>query len=203
MANLSILLCLASAVFAVNPRLVSLSSSGNTTPVASSFLPRDSPNKSLQSTRKAELRSIKCVKQDIRWLERYAYLLQSYYNGQAGGCAIINALDSDGNCASQSLTPTNGVCSAYCEVRVFLSYGREVPYPRGQCRSPDSCTITTSQSVTVEQSFSFNIKGGANLGKRDESKDALRNRGVNLLEALSGAFDVVSPNNSCDLLLNL
>jgi hypothetical protein len=122
--------------------------------------------------------------------------VQSYFNGQAGGCPIKNAIDADGACASHLLTPNNGACSTYCEIRVFLSYGQEVPYPKSDCTTTTQpCLITTETSVTIEQSFSFNIDGGANLGKRDRSRSALGPRGVNLLEALSAAFDVVSSNN--------
>jgi hypothetical protein len=44
MASITLLLCLASAVLAVNPRLIPLSTSNNATSVASAFVPRDSSN---------------------------------------------------------------------------------------------------------------------------------------------------------------
>lgn len=52
-----------------------------------------------------------------------------------------------------------GECSAYCEVRNYFTYGQEVPFPSAACDSNDPCSIGTTHTVTVTQSFSFNLGG--------------------------------------------
>ena len=72
-------------------------------------------------------------------------------------------------------------------------YGKEVEineYP--SCRAFESCTYTTTNSITVEQSFSFNV--GASVGRRSLESDTVEGQLDKREDAASGlkaGFDIV------------
>lgn len=85
-------------------------------------------------------------------------------------------------------------CSAYCEIRNYFSYGQEVPYPDiSSCNAGDECSITATHSVSISQTFGFDITGAANLGKRDNIEDLLfaREDAAEIETILTSAFNLV------------
>ena len=116
---------------------------------------------------------------------------QSYINGAPDGCPIVHALDSDMTCTS-SMTISDGSCAGYCEMRNFFFYGKEVPFaPVAHCSTDEVCAIQTSQSATLEQTYTFNL--GATLGQRSENASELTERGDDAPEALlKAAFNGAS-----------
>lgn len=76
-------------------------------------------------------------------------------------------MDSDGNCKA-ALKDAGDYCSAYCEVRNYYFYGQEIvitEFPG--CRANSKCTFTTTDTIQVTQTFSFNV--GASPAKRSEN----------------------------------
>ncbi|SLM33696.1 hypothetical protein LPUS_02235 [Lasallia pustulata] len=109
-----------------------------------------------------------------------------YYNGQPGGCPIINALDADKSCTS-SMTPLGTYCSGYCELSTEFFYGKEVPFsPAAHCSADQSCSVQASDSATITQTYTFNV--GASLQQRSEEMSSLVQRDA--ASTLKAAFDV-------------
>ena len=103
-------------------------------------------------------------------------------------------MDSTGSC-KDSLQPflDDGICTGYCEVKNTWFYGKEVPITEySSCRAFESCTYTTSNSITVSQSFSFNV--GASLGQRSLDSDAVEGeleKRENAPSGLKAGFNIV------------
>jgi hypothetical protein len=88
-------------------------------------------------------------------------LAQSDYD-----CNKKYTLDSNGHCSSGiPSTPGAAGCSAYCEIRLTMTYGQEVPYSDGYCPGNTVCTVTTGTSITVTNTYTIN--GGTSIKKRD------------------------------------
>lgn len=116
---------------------------------------------------------------------------QSYYNGQPGGCPVINQLDADGTCKS-SMKIIHGACAGYCEVRNYYFYGREVPFnPIASCQEGITCEVTKSYTATVTQTFTFNVGVGLKA-ERSLNNPHIQRAEESAPEALlKGAFDLV------------
>lgn len=100
-----------------------------------------------------------------------------------------NRMDEDGTCSSHVKEATGtDQCTGYCEVRNYYSYGREIRFDEfGTCRAHQECSFTSTNSLTVTQTFEVNT--GVKFGKRD-SEGALIKRGSEA-EALKIGFDLV------------
>lgn len=73
-------------------------------------------------------------------------------------------LDKDGHCDGPlPETDAEGACSSYCEVRITIKYGQEVPYESSGCSAVE-CTVAegtgTSTTTTWEINMSAGIEGG-------------------------------------------
>jgi hypothetical protein len=88
-------------------------------------------------------------------------------------------------------TAVGGECSACCEVRNYFSYGQEVPFASKTCQNDDpNCTIDITHSVTVTQTFSFNL--GADVGTKRSAEDAfLTARDDPVEDILKATFNAV------------
>ena len=111
-------------------------------------------------------------------------------------------MDSSGSCkGSLQLDINNKICAGYCEVKNTWFYGKEVPITEfSSCRANEPCTYTTTNTITVSQSFAFNA--GASLGKRslDSGEDKEKVEFVKRGDALAGlkaGFNVVSQSWIC------
>jgi hypothetical protein len=94
-------------------------------------------------------------------------------------CPKKNTLDANGHCSGAiNSIPGDAGCSAYCEVRLTMTYGEEVPYPGSACEGPYddtaniTCTISTGSTVTVTNSAAFNV--GVTLSRRDSAASAVQ-----------------------------
>ena len=115
-----------------------------------------------------------------------------YYNGQPGACPIKNRMDDQGRCGSgfPSSPDTGELCAGYCEVKVSFFWGTEVPINEfGGCSAHQACEYTTTQSLAIQQTFTFNA--GLSLSKRDdEDKETLQKR-ADAASLLKAAFNIV------------
>jgi hypothetical protein len=55
----------------------------------------------------------------------------------------------------------------YCEVRLTVTYGQEVPYTDGYCPKGTGCSISKGTSVSFTNTYTVN--GGVTLSKRDDA----------------------------------
>ncbi|KAF2470515.1 uncharacterized protein BDR25DRAFT_314693 [Lindgomyces ingoldianus] len=60
--------------------------------------------------------------------------------------------DAAGSCGPLK-TPD---CAAYCEEKTAWFYGREIEFPL-QCQSNSKCTLTTTDTITVTNSYTVNV----------------------------------------------
>ena len=100
-------------------------------------------------------------------------------------------MDSDQTCTS-SMKISNGNCAGYCEVRNTFFYGKEVAFaPLAHCSADETCSIQSSQSSTITQTYTFNVDAG--LSSRSVEDDSLVTRGDDAPEdLLKAAFNAVS-----------
>ena len=85
-----------------------------------------------------------------------------------------NKLDSDGSCTSHMKQDVGSqTCSGYCEIKNSYHYGQEVPFNEfSSCRANEPCTFTSTDSLTITQTYTFNM--GVTIPKRDlDSNNAL------------------------------
>lgn len=85
-------------------------------------------------------------------------------------CNKKQAHDADGTCLSWvdphiDENPFPDICSGYCEVRLTMSYGQEVPFGISNCQAHEDCSLNSGVTVTVTTSFSINIGIEAGVGK--------------------------------------
>jgi hypothetical protein len=96
-------------------------------------------------------------------------------------------MDSDGSCSS-SLSFDKGDsntrhCSAYCEVRNYFFYGKEVVFTEfSGCRANSACSFVSSKALTISQTYTFNV--GAKVAKRQAAE---------VEKVLEFGFDLVRP----------
>jgi hypothetical protein len=93
-------------------------------------------------------------------------------------CPKKATVDSSGHCSKPiPNVPGNEGCNAYCEIRVTIGYGQEIPFMDGSCQSGTTCTVSKGQSVTITNGYSINlgITGGG---------------GEELSKALTASFDI-------------
>ena len=79
-------------------------------------------------------------------------------------------MDDKGSCqdALQNVDESN--CAGYCEVKNTWFYGEEVPIKEfSSCRADSPCEYTTTDTITVTQTFAFNVDAG--LAKRSDDPD--------------------------------
>lgn len=109
---------------------------------------------------------------------------QSHYN-----CPEKHTLDSKGHCSAYlpGTPDSKGKCLAYCEVRLTMFYGQEVPFEDAACQAESSCSISPSQSITVTNTYSFNV--GASISQRDLSDPLYARDDSSLLSSLKASFD--------------
>ena len=97
-------------------------------------------------------------------------------------------MDAEGSCKS-SITLTTYGCAGYCEVKNYFFYGNEVHISEfSECRQQQACTYTTTNTLTITQTFEFNLAAG--LGKRNGGEDLSKRES----EALKPSFDLVRFN---------
>jgi hypothetical protein len=88
------------------------------------------------------------------------------------------------------MTTAVGLCSAYCEVRNFFTWGQEIP-TGVTCQADDpTCGISESASFSITQSYSFNI-GGTVDTKRSENSSWLLAREETTADILEATFNLV------------
>lgn len=72
-------------------------------------------------------------------------------------CTKKQALDSNGHCSAPLPgVPSKAGCLAYCEVRLTMEYGQEVPFHIGTCDENTTCTIANQEQVTVTNTYQIN-----------------------------------------------
>lgn len=86
------------------------------------------------------------------------------------------------------MTVRGAYCSGYCELATQFFYGKEVPFsPAAHCSAKESCSVQASDSVTITQTYTFNV--GATLETRSQEGDSLVQRDAT--STLKAAFDAV------------
>lgn len=88
------------------------------------------------------------------------------------------------------MTTAVGLCSAYCEVRNSFTWGQEIPTGVSCFANDTTCSLSQSLSVSVTQTFSFNI-GGAVSAKRSENSSLLLPREEETASLLQNSFNLV------------
>lgn len=95
---------------------------------------------------------------------------QDYFNGAPDGCPFKNMMNDKGSCQDALKNVDESHCSAYCEVKNTWFHGQEVPIKEfSSCRANSPCEYTTTDTITVTQSFAFNVNAG--LAKRSHDAD--------------------------------
>ncbi|EMR84678.1 hypothetical protein BcDW1_6662 [Botrytis cinerea BcDW1] len=85
-------------------------------------------------------------------------------------CPKKNTLDSKGYCSKPiPNVPGKEGCSAYCEIRLTLKYGQEMPMSGASCGSGTECSISTTQTISYVNTFSINAGIGGAVAKVLES----------------------------------
>lgn len=79
-------------------------------------------------------------------------------------------MNDKGSCQDALKNVDETHCSAYCEVKNTWFYGQEVPIKEfSSCRADSPCEYTTTDTITVTQTFAFNVDAG--LAKRSDDAD--------------------------------
>ncbi|MDI1493624.1 MAG: hypothetical protein OHK93_005920, partial [Ramalina farinacea] len=80
-------------------------------------------------------------------------------------------MDDKGSCQDALKNVDESHCSGYCEVKNTWFYGQEVVIKEfSSCRADSPCEYTTTNTITVTQTFAFNVDAG--LAKRsDDGED--------------------------------
>ncbi|KAF2666315.1 hypothetical protein BT63DRAFT_428078 [Microthyrium microscopicum] len=99
-------------------------------------------------------------------------------------CTKKFPLDSAGHCISAipSLAIDPSACTGYCEQKLTLNYGQEVPFANSHCSGVGNgagnttCTLQQSQSVTVTNTVG--ISAGGTIGGSIDDLEAAFNLGA-------------------------
>lgn len=85
-------------------------------------------------------------------------------------CTKKATLDSAGHCSAKvPMDPSQTDCTCYCEIRLTMRYGQEVPFQEGTCEASTTCTISANQAITITNTYTIN--GSVQLKKREEGDD--------------------------------
>ncbi len=80
-------------------------------------------------------------------------------------CEKKSHMDKDGNCDGKMPGPDKkGACAAYCEVKIYYTYGQEIPYDLGICQS-DECKVATGTTTTITTTWEIDGNVGLEIGK--------------------------------------
>lgn len=119
-----------------------------------------------------------------------------YHEYRGDKCKPKYSMNKDGVC-NHAHWPENK-CAAYCQVRTKFTYGQERPFPNTYCHGPESCTITSTHTVTVGWSVTISpqiqsaMKVGVSGGFSGSSGDAFaRSYSIKLESGQCGYFTYV------------
>jgi hypothetical protein len=107
-------------------------------------------------------------------------------------CTKKSTLNSAGHCTGKiSMDVAQTGCTAYCEVRLTMTYGQEVPFHEGTCEAGTTCMINANEAITVTNTYTINA--GISLGKRGEVQEGVKvlaGRGEDTTSMLKASFDL-------------
>jgi hypothetical protein len=97
-----------------------------------------------------------------------------YYTNKPGGCPGGLQMTSTGSCPLSFGNSGSTSCQSYCEVKDSFFYGQEVPFSEfSGCREDQECSFTSTKSLSITQTWSFNMGGGlGDIGSEDDIKGA-------------------------------
>lgn len=106
---------------------------------------------------------------------------------------MVNRMDASGSCKGslQVQVESSGYdCTGYCEVRNYFTYNQEIVFTEFyQCGANEPCTFTSTDTLTVTQTFEFNI--GAGLAKRSDDDGIIKRDDDAAESVLKPSFNLV------------
>ncbi|KAF2205692.1 hypothetical protein GQ43DRAFT_467956 [Delitschia confertaspora ATCC 74209] len=104
-------------------------------------------------------------------------------------CPRKNTVDGKGHCSKPIRNvPGKEGCTGYCEVRITMSYGQEVPFSSSTCPELTTCRVDKAESVTITNTYTINVGITGGVGKRDETSS---NPALSLLPREEGAESIL------------